>query len=74
MPLQRHLKQKGARKNPNEIKKADGAFGKKKKKVTTFSNTKKRKTTKRDGFKVYDAAKPKDDKKAKNNKRGRGKK
>jgi len=68
------VKQKGARKNPNEVKKADGAFGKKKKKATTFSSTKKRKTTKRDGFKVYDAAKPKDDKKSKNKKRGRGKK
>ena len=65
-------KQKGARKNPKEIKKADGAFGKKKKKSTVFSNTKKRKTTKRDGFKVYDAAKPKEDKKGK--KRGRGRK
>ncbi|WP_309497863.1 DEAD/DEAH box helicase [Sulfurovum sp.] len=64
--------QKGARKKPNEVKKADGAFGKKKKKSTTFSSTKKRKTTKRDGFKVYDAAKPKDDKK--NKKRGRGRK
>jgi len=61
--------QKGARKNPKEVKKADGAFGKKKKKSTTFSSTKKRKTTKRDGFKVYDAAKPKDEKKGK--KRGR---
>ena len=68
--------QKGARKKPNEIKKADGAFGKKKKKSTTFSSTKKRKTTKRDGFKVYDAAKPKDDKKDKrssNKKRGKRK-
>jgi len=64
--------QKGARKNPKEHKKADGAFGKKKKKYTTFSTTKKRKTTKRDGFKVYDAAKPKDAKKSK--KRGRGRK
>jgi len=62
--------QKGARRKPNEVKRADGAFGKKKKKSSTFSNTKKRKTTKRDGFKVYDSAKPKDDKKAK--KRGRG--
>jgi len=61
--------QKGARKNPKEVKKSDGAFGKKKKKCTTFSSTKKRKTTKRDGFKVYDAAKPKDEKKGK--KRGR---
>jgi len=65
--------QRGARKKPNEVKKADGAFGKKKKKSTTFSSTKKRKTTKRDGFKVYDAAKPKTDKKASNKKRGRKK-
>jgi len=63
--------QKGARKNPKEVKKADGAFGKKKNKSTTFSSTKKRKTTKRDGFKVYDAAKPKDEKKGKKSKRGR---
>ena len=63
--------QKGARKNPKEHKSADGAFGKKKKKSTIFSNTKKRKTTKRDGFKVYDASKPKDDKKSKSKKRGR---
>ena len=68
-------KQKGARKNPKEYKKADGAFGKKKKKSTMFSSTKKRKTTKRDGFKVYDAAKPKDEKnrksRRKDTKRGR---
>ncbi|CAA6821823.1 MAG: ATP-dependent RNA helicase RhlE [uncultured Sulfurovum sp.] len=63
--------QKGARKNPKDIKKADGAFGKKKKKSTTFSSSKKRKTTKRDGFKVYDAAKPKDAKKS--SKRGKRK-
>ncbi len=63
--------QKGARKNPKEVKKSDGAFGKKKKKSTTFSSTKKRKTTKRDSFKVYDAAKPKDDKKGKKSVRGR---
>ena len=65
--------QRGARKKPNEVKKADGAFGKKKKKSTTFSSTKKRKTTKRDGFKVYDAGKPKDDKQ-KNKKRKDSKK
>ncbi|NOR55165.1 MAG: DEAD/DEAH box helicase, partial [Sulfurovum sp.] len=72
--------QKGARKKPNEVKQADGAFGKKKKKSSTFSSTKKRKVTKRDGFKVYDAAKPTDDKKKGNKKdnkksknRGRGK-
>lgn len=66
-------KQKGARKKPNEVKKADGAFGQKKKKSSTFSSTKKRKTTKRDGFKVYDAAKPKDEKSKKSKSRGRGK-
>jgi len=65
--------QKGARKNPNEKKKTDGAFGKKKQ-STTFSKTKKRKTTKRDGFKVFDASKKNDEKKGKNSKRGRGRK
>lgn len=54
--------QKGARKNDKK-KSAEGAFGNKKKKSTTFSKTKKRKTTKRDGFKVYDANKEKSDKK-----------
>ncbi|MDD3592408.1 MAG: DEAD/DEAH box helicase [Sulfurovum sp.] len=54
--------QKGARKNEKK-KSAEGAFGNKKKKSTTFSKTKKRKTTKRDGFKVYDANKEKSDKK-----------
>jgi len=63
--------QKGARKKSNEHKNTDGAFGKKKK--TTFApKSKKRKTTKRDAFKAYDAAKPKPDKKDK--KRGRGRK
>jgi ATP-dependent RNA helicase RhlE len=65
-------KQKGARKNPNEHKKTDGAFGKKKSKTATAPKSKKRKTTKRDGFKAFDAAKPKVDKKDK--KRGRGRK
>ncbi|RLA71482.1 MAG: ATP-dependent helicase [Epsilonproteobacteria bacterium] len=64
--------QKGARKNPKEHKATDGAFGKKKKSVGVAPKSKKRKTTKRDGFKAYDAAKPKDDKKDK--KRGRGRK
>ncbi len=72
------LTQKGARKKPKEMKSAAGAFGKKKTKSTTFSSTKKRKTTKRDGFKVYDAAKPKDEKKntkssKKSKNRGQGK-
>jgi len=65
-------KQKGARKNPNEHKNTDGAFGKKKTKTATAPKSKKRKTTKRDGFKTFDAAKPKTDKKDK--KRGRGRK
>ena len=66
------LTQKGARKNPKEHKKADGAFGKKKKSVGVAPKSKKRKTTKRDGFKAFDAAKPKVEKKDK--KRGRGRK
>jgi ATP-dependent RNA helicase RhlE len=61
--------QKGARKNPKEHKNTDGAFGKKKE-TKTAPKSKKRKTTKRDGFKAFDAAKPKTDKKDK--KRGRG--
>ncbi len=65
-------KQKGARKNPNEHKNTDGAFGKKKTKTATAPKSKKRKTTKRDGFKTFDAAKPKVEKK--DNKRGRGRK
>ena len=65
-------KQKGARKNPNEHKNTDGAFGKKKTKTASAPKSKKRKTTKRDGFKTFDAAKPKVEKK--DNKRGRGRK
>jgi len=65
-------KQKGARKNPNEHKNTDGAFGKKKTKTASAPKSKKRKTTKRDGFKTFDAAKPKAEKKDK--KRGRGRK
>lgn len=65
-------KQKGARKNPNEHKNTDGAFGKKKTKIASVPKSKKRKTTKRDGFKTFDAEKPKVEKK--DNKRGRGKK
>jgi len=63
------LAQKGARKNKNEHKNTDGAFGNKKKKTAFIPKSKKRKTTKRDAFKAYDAAKPKVDKK-----RGRGRK
>jgi ATP-dependent RNA helicase RhlE len=65
-------KQKGARKNPNEHKNIDGAFGKKKSKTASAPKSKKRKTTKRDGYKTFDIAKPKMDKKDK--KRGRGRK
>jgi ATP-dependent RNA helicase RhlE len=61
--------QKGARKNKNEHKNTDGAFGNKKKKTAFSPKSKKRKTTKRDAFKAYDAAKTKVDKK-----RGRGRK
>ncbi len=50
--------QKGARKKSNEYKNTDGAFGKRKK-YPSIPKSKKRKTTKRDGFKAFDAAKPK---------------
>ena len=63
--------QKGARKNKNEHKNTDGAFGKKKKTTIFAPKSKKRKTTKRDAFKAYDAAKPKSDKKDKKKRRGR---
>ncbi len=64
--------QKGARKNKNEHKKTDGAFGKKRRSAGVAPKSKKRKTTKRDAFKAYDAAKPKPEKKEK--RRGRKKK
>ena len=64
--------QKGARRKMNEHKKTDGAFGKKRKSAGLAPKSKKRKTTKRDAFRAYDAAKPKQDKKDKN--RGRGRK
>jgi len=63
--------QKGARKQKNEHKKTDGAFGKKRKSAGTAPKSKKRKTTKRDAFKAYDAAKPKADKNSKKRSRGR---
>ncbi len=72
MHLKSHVTQKGARKNPKEHKQTDGAFGKKKKSTAIAPKSKKRKTTKRDGFKTFDAAKPKVEKKDK--KRGRGRK
>ena len=43
--------QKGARKNKNEYKNTDGAFGKKSTKTKSIPKSKKRKTTKRDGYK-----------------------
>ena len=49
---------RGARKVVDTKKKTDGAFGRKKSKLST---TKKRKTTKRDGFKNFDS-KPKKEK------------
>jgi len=60
-------KLKGARKNSSEKRvKTAGAFGNK----TTASTTKKRKTTKRDGFKVHSSSMQKHGKKS----RGRGRK
>ena len=52
-------KQKGARKTSNIPKKTDGAFGKKRANASTPPKSKKRKTTKRDGFKQLDAQKSK---------------
>lgn len=51
------IKQKGARVNKNEHKNTDGAFGKKIAKTNITPKSKKRKTTKRDGFKVLDSKK-----------------
>jgi len=59
--------QRGARKIKDVKKKTDGAFGRKKD-VTALSK-KKRKVTKRDAFKAYDAAKSKTDNKKKKSKR-----
>jgi len=66
------LEQKGARKSAALPKKTDGAFGKKRNKTASSPTKKKRKTTKRDGFKKFDGQKPMRDKK--NSKRGRGRK
>lgn len=66
------LEQKGARKSATLPKKTDGAFGKKRNKTASSPTKKKRKTTKRDGFKKFDDQKPKRDKQ--NSKRGRGRK
>lgn len=61
--------QRGARKRSSEKKKTDGAFGKKRKSSLHPPKGKKRKTTKRDGFKAYDAGKPKVEKKKKQRER-----
>jgi ATP-dependent RNA helicase RhlE len=59
--------QRGARKTTEIKKSTNGAFGKKR--SSSAPTKKKRKVTKRDGFKAFDSAKKKDDKKSK--KRGR---
>jgi len=58
--------QRGARKTVEKKKKTDGAFGRKK---SSEKTQKKRKTTKRDGFKSFESSKPKKDKKRENKKR-----
>jgi len=67
--------QRGARKTKDVKKKTDGAFGKKRE--AKVVHQKKRKVTKRDAFKAYDAAKPKKEdvkkNKKKDNKSKRGK-
>jgi len=60
--------QRGARKTVDTKKKTDGAFGRKKPKEGTG---KKRKTTKRDGYKNFES-KPKKEKSSKNNSKRRG--
>lgn len=59
--------QRGARKAVDSKKSTDGAFGKKK--SSSAPTKKKRKVTKRDGFKDFDSSKPKDEKKSKQRKR-----
>lgn len=68
---QQSSEQKGARKSVNIPKKTDGAFGKKRNKSASAPTKKKRKTTKRDGFKKFDEQKPKKDKKSSRGGRGR---
>ena len=67
--------QRGARKTKDVKKKTDGAFGKKRE--VKVVHQKKRKVTKRDAFKAYDATKPKKEdvkkNKKKDNKSKRGK-
>jgi len=66
------IQQRGARKTVDTKKQTDGAFGRKKSSVTPTK--KKRKVTKRDGYKVFEEAKPKKDNKKENKKSGRGRK
>jgi len=58
--------QRGARKTVDKKKRIDGAFGRKN---NTDKRQKKRKTTKRDGFKKFDSDKPKKDKRKERSKR-----
>jgi len=55
-PLSREV-EKGAKKSSTERKKIDGAFGKRKKHSSASPTKKKRKVTKRDGFKQLDRSK-----------------
>jgi ATP-dependent RNA helicase RhlE len=59
--------QRGARKTKDVKKKTDGAFGKKREAKTVHQ--KKRKVTKRDAFKAYDASKPKKETSKKSNRK-----
>lgn len=61
--------QRGARKIIDKKKKTDGAFGKKKSSLTPTK--KKRKTTKRDGYKTFDESKDKINNKKSSNKKRR---
>lgn len=67
----KELEQKGARNKEKAFTKTVGAFGNKRQKSSTFSKIKKRKTTKRDGFKVYDTDKNNQKKETKRSKRKR---
>ena len=50
--------QKGARKDTKSFKNSEGAFGNKKNAIKVVRKSKKRKTTKRDGFKAFDKENP----------------
>lgn len=62
--------QRGARKTVDTKKKTDGAFGKKK--SNTTPTKKKRKVTKRDGYKTFDSVKSKKEDRNRSKKSGRG--